>query len=309
MLISAVNLGPLADYSPGLHLRVGPKNAMKTLRLQVKDEAGVTGEWEFPMPVAGGEAVLVTPRDGAPLSNPNRTEDPERLPNLARVREWQIIGDWNNVPIDAEVEAIVAVRPNDALRSARTVRAQRETEARAAAIRAEEDLRKKFPSNADLREVLPVTNRILMLHFREGRIKYGGVRPDGSFAPQGENTVYYAPMDIKAATDTARYQITSTDDAAYAKPARPVRLGYKAKGNDFNNPYETPQFLRDYWVYAEVPKPMKTGRTYTINLGAIAGNLNRYRFTFNEKALRSPTIHTSHVGYTPDAPKYAYLSQ
>jgi endoglucanase len=308
-LASPVNLTPFADSSPGLRLRVGPKNGVKTLRLFVKDEAGATGEWDFAMPAAGGEAVLVTPQEGAPLSMPNRLGDPERTPNLARIREWQIIGDWSNVPIDAEVEAIVAVPPDAAIRTARAGRAQREKEAQEAAIRAEEELRKKYPSNADLRRVSPVTNRILVLHFREGSIQYGGVRPDGKFAPQGENRVHYAPMDIKAATDPARYQITSADDAAYAKPARPLRLGYKAKGNDFNNPYTVPQFLRDYWVYAELPAPLQTGRTYTIELGKIAGNLQRFRFTFDEKALRSPTIHTSHVGYKPDAPKYAYFSQ
>jgi hypothetical protein len=116
-------------------------------------------------------------------------------------------------------------------------------------------------------------------------------------------------MDLKVGTDAARYRITSADDTAYRTPARPVRLGYKAKGNDFNNPYTTPQFLRDYWVYAELPAPLKTGRTYTINLDGLAGNRKQFRFTFDEKSLRSPTIHTSHVGYTPDAPKYVYFSQ
>lgn len=308
MLISALNLSAFADDSPGLRLRVGPKNGVKTLRLLMKDEAGATAEWDFPIPPAG-EAVLVTPQEGASLSNPTRLGDPERSLNLKQIREWQIIGDWSNVPLDLEIEAIVAAQPDAAIRTARAARVQRETEARAAAIRAEEELRKKYPSNADLREVQPVTNRILMLHFREGFIQYGGVRPDGKFAPQGENTVHFVPMDIKAATDPARYRITSGDDAAYAKPVHPVRLGYKAKGNDFNNPYSVPQFLRDYWVYAELPSAMKTGRTYTIDLGGIAGNLKRVRLTFDEKTLRSPTIHTSHVGYTPDAPKYAYFSQ
>gem|GEM_PF-622311 len=306
---SPVDLSPLADDSPGLRLRVGPKNAVKTLRLMVKDEAGVTGEWDFAVPPAGSEPILVAPQEGAPLSNPNRRSDPDRTLNLKRIREWQIIGDWSTVPLDAEIEAIVAVPPDAAIRTARAASAQREAEAAAAAQRAEEELRKTYPGKPDLRRVLPVTNRVLMLHFREGFVQYGGIKPDGKFAPQGENTVHYAPMDIKAAMDASRYQITSADDPAYAKPARPLRLGYKAKGNDFNNPYTVPQFLRDYWVYAELPAPLKTGRTYTIELGSIAGNLKRFRFKFDEKALRSPTVHVSHVGYTPDAPKYAYFSQ
>lgn len=296
-----------AAQMPVLRVRVGAQNKVRELVFRVGDDKEAQSLWQYVLPAPGNDWVTLSPKDGASLSEPNVRE--KGTLDLGRIKQWQIQGNWDAGALDVEVQNVVAVAPNAAALQARTARAKREAEAREAAIRAAEELRKKYPSNSDLLRVLPVTNRILLLQFREGHIKYGGVRPDGTFAPQGQNTVFYAPMDIKAATEAARYRITSADDKAYANPANPVRVGYKAKGNDFNSPYQTPQFLRDYEVYAELPQPMKTGRTYTIDLGGIAGNLKRVRFTFDEKTLRSPTIHTSHVGYTPDAPKYAYFSQ
>jgi hypothetical protein len=294
-----------AAQMPVLRVRVGAANKVRELIFRVLDDKEAQSTWNYVLPTPGNDWVTLSPKDGATLAEPNTRE--KGTVDLGRIKQWQIQGNWDAGALDVEVQSMTAVAPDAAALQARTARAQREAEAREAAIRAEEELRKKFPSNADLLRVLPVTNRILQLHFREGHIRYGGVRPDGTFAPQGQNTVDYAPMDIKGAMDTTRYRIVSTNDAAYTTPTRPVRLGYKAKGNDFNSPYQTPQFMRDYWVYAELPQPMKTGRTYTIDLGGIAGNLKNFRFTFDEKTLRSPTIHTSHVGYTPDAPKYAYF--
>src|SRR5688500_10066891 len=79
---------------------------------------------------------------------------------------------------------------------------------------------------ADLMEVLPVTDTILLLHYREGHNEYNGVRPDGTYAPQADNTVHYSPLDIAAATDASRYRISSADDAAYTRPIAPARIGY-----------------------------------------------------------------------------------
>ncbi len=162
----------------------------------------------------------------------------------------------------------------------------------------------------DLIEILPVTNDVLLLHFKDGHIDYNGVRPDGTYEPQTENRVSLGKLlDIQAATDASRYRITSDDDPDYADGRGPTAMGHKAKGAEFNSPYKQPQYLREYWVYAALPSPLQPDKTYTVRVGDLAENLNQYRFTFNAKRLRSPTIHVSQVGFPPDAPKYAYLSQ
>ena len=162
----------------------------------------------------------------------------------------------------------------------------------------------------DLIGILPVTDDLLRLHFKDGHIDYNGVRPDGTYEPQTENRVSLGKLlDIQVATDASRYRITSADDPDYADGRAPTAMGYKAKGAEFNSPYKQPQYLREYWIYAALPSPLQPDKTYTVRVGDLAENLNQYRFTFDAKRLRSPTIHVSQVGFPPDAPKYAYLSQ
>jgi hypothetical protein len=165
-------------------------------------------------------------------------------------------------------------------------------------------------SAADLISVLPVTNEVLLLNFREGHIDYNGMRPDGTYEPQTENRVYSGKLlDIEAATDKLRYVLTSVEDRNYADGLCPIAMGYKSKGTEFNSPYKAPPFLREYWIYAVLPSPLQPGKTYSVQVGDLAENLKQYRFLFDEKSLRSPTIHVNQVGFPLDAPKYAYFSQ
>ncbi|MCL4203955.1 MAG: glycoside hydrolase family 9 protein [Pirellulaceae bacterium] len=165
-------------------------------------------------------------------------------------------------------------------------------------------------SAADLLRVLPVTADVLMLHFKDGHIDYNGVRPDGTYEPQGENRVYFSRLlDMQAATDAASYRIMSGDDPNYSSAMRPAAMGVKAKGAEFNSPYKTPPYLREYWVYAALPTPLSSGKSYTVQVGDLAENLNRFAFTFDPRWVRSPAIHVSQAGFPPGAPKYAYFSQ
>ena len=89
----------------------------------------------------------------------------------------------------------------------------------------------------DLIGILPVTDDVLLLHFKEGHIDYNGVRPDGTYEPQTENRVSLGKLlDIQAATDASRYRITSDDDPDYADGRGPTAMGHKAKGAEFNSP-------------------------------------------------------------------------
>lgn len=129
-------------------------------------------------------------------------------------------------------------------------------------------------SAADLIGILPVTDEVLLLHFKEGHIDYNGVRPDETYEPQTENRVCLGKLlDIQAATDASRYRITSDDDPDYADGRGPTAMGHKAKGAEFNSPYKQPQYLREYWVYAALPSPLQPDKTYTVRVGDLAENL------------------------------------
>ena len=163
---------------------------------------------------------------------------------------------------------------------------------------------------ADLLRILPVTDSVIMLHFREGHIDYNGVRPDGTYEPQAENRVYFGKLvDPEAIVDAKRYRVSSGDDADYAAGRSPTHVGFKAKGTEFNSPFKKPQFLREYWVYAELPAPMRSGKSYRVHVGDLAENLDEYALKFDEKQSRSPAIHVSQAGFPPDAPKHAYFAQ
>ncbi|GAB4245902.1 MAG: hypothetical protein Kow00109_21970 [Acidobacteriota bacterium] len=158
----------------------------------------------------------------------------------------------------------------------------------------------------DLLEVSPVTDRILMLHFREGHIDY--------FQPPEDrysgNSVYYGFLDLDRATTVGSYEITSPDDPAYSSPRQPLRTGRKSKGFHFHNLYSPgePPYLSDHWIYLELPTPLQRGKRYTLRLQGLAYNRSSVTVRFDELELRSETVHVNQVGYRTYGKKYAYLS-
>ncbi len=159
---------------------------------------------------------------------------------------------------------------------------------------------------ADLIGIQPLTEQIVVLHFDEGHIDYFGIYQDR----YNGNRIYYERLNLSKAMATASYSIISPDDGNYRLPQTPVAIGRKSKGVDFNNLYEPaePKAILHHWIYLEFPYPLQQGRTYTVMLTDFAANVNEYTFNFNWKQLRSPTVHVNQIGFTPQAPKYAYLS-
>ncbi|MBA3846273.1 MAG: glycoside hydrolase family 9 protein, partial [Planctomycetes bacterium] len=153
---------------------------------------------------------------------------------------------------------------------------------------------------ADLRSVTLVTDAILNLHVDEGHIDQGldesGARP------------YIAKLDTAAAVVAAGYAITSEDDPAFASGLQPIRIGRKAKAADTLSKFRPEQFVLDHWIYLVLPQALRRGCTYTLRTTALGGGEQSRTFLFHEPSLRSETVHVSQVGFTPDAPKFAYLS-
>lgn len=161
---------------------------------------------------------------------------------------------------------------------------------------------------ADIAEVLPLTDRILMIRFTEGHVEY---HKRGE--PRSADTVHIDPLDVKAAAQTGSYQIASEDDPAFASAQAPVSVGMKSKGSEFawftdsfvngravNN---RPDQVREHWVYLELPHPLQRSKTYTLTTGDLAKNGNRHTLTFEETKLRSEAVHVNTLGYVPGAPK------
>ncbi|MGF1632798.1 MAG: glycoside hydrolase family 9 protein [Phycisphaerae bacterium] len=163
---------------------------------------------------------------------------------------------------------------------------------------------------ADLMGVTPVTDRIVAFHLREGHVIYPQVNPDGSYVSGRTAKAFIErPLEPVALAHLDSYRISSRDDPAFAEAVHPVRVGHKGKGTGFVSTTREPPFVREFLVYAELPEPMQPGRHYTFDARQLSGNAGVAEFVFDAADLRSPVIQVTQVGFTPDAPKFGYLSQ
>jgi hypothetical protein len=167
---------------------------------------------------------------------------------------------------------------------------------------------------SDLVSVQPLTDRVLMLHFDDGRVEH---HKRGQ--PRSNEKVIVDPLDVAAASRPDAYAVASTDDPAYREPKAPRSVGRKSKGTDFawfTDRWENgravndrPDHAKEHWLYLHLPAPLQPGRTYTVRaqgLGASAAA--PHKLTFDIARARSEAVHVNTIGYVPDAPaKYAYL--
>ncbi len=159
-------------------------------------------------------------------------------------------------------------------------------------------------SPATIVDVLPLTDRILVVHFDEGYVIHSVAGQ-----PWGPENVVVSELNTNAASQTNSYQISSTNDPAYASALRPLQVGRKSKGTDFPwNGDPAPRWTKEHWLYLKLPQPMQRGKTYVVNTGALASNGSQWPVTFDEKQTRSEAVHVNLLGYVPSAPqKYAYV--
>lgn len=165
----------------------------------------------------------------------------------------------------------------------------------------------------ELVDVLPLTDRVLVLHFDEGFVEHhrrGMARSD--------ERVFAAPLDTEAAARPGSYALTSPDDPAYAGPRAPARVGRKSKGTDFawfvdrwENGHAVntrPDHAKEHWVYLDLPTPLRNGKTYTVDTGRLASNGREWTLRHDDAVVRSEAVRVNVLGYVPSAPrKFAYV--
>lgn len=104
--------------------------------------------------------------------------------------------------------------------------------------------------------------------------------------------------------NTSYYAIQSNDDSNYRSPSAPsrmTRLLIPLGGQEVVGSHDM-----DYahYSYLELPKPMQSGKNYTISLK----NGKKVTFLFDEKATLARSIKVNQVGYMASmGHKYAYL--
>jgi hypothetical protein len=168
---------------------------------------------------------------------------------------------------------------------------------------------------SDVVEVLPLTDKVIVVHWSDGRIVH---HTRGK--PRSDETVITSPLDTAAASKPGAYTICSKDDPAYGTPRPPTDVGRKTKGTDFTWHCDKwddkakrcvnagPDRIDDHWVYLVLPTPMQHGKVYTLTTGSLAANGTKWSIAFDEAKVRSEAVHVNVVGYVPSAPqKVAYV--
>lgn len=97
------------------------------------------------------------------------------------------------------------------------------------------------------------------------------------------------------------YKITSKNDKRYAKKkkktASKIRLKIKPNGDTFIN---HDQFSYETNIYIKLPKTMREGKKYTINLTKTKTYPKKVSFVYNPKKMRNEAVHVNQVGFRPD---------
>jgi endoglucanase len=169
-------------------------------------------------------------------------------------------------------------------------------------------------SASDIVEVLPLTNRILMVHFKDGKAIY---HKNGE--PRDNESIVHDPLNAAQAQRLSSYTFLSANDPNYASEKTPLELSQKTKGQAFA--WKCTDYLNsvgcqnlnvtdvalDHWFYLTLPSPMVSGRTYTLKT-TLAKNGTLFSLVFDEKNSRSEALHVNQIAYNIDAPqKYGYL--
>ena len=341
-LSPSLNLRRNDDNSPGLNIQVGPRNTMKTLKLMLTDTSGQSGTWQFALPAPSGTLVLITPQDGASFSHPNEIGK-TGSPDLSKIIQWQMMGDWSSDgPTDLRVEAILAVAPDAALRTARAALARKDAEAAAQAKKDREDARAKYAqttaSSPVVEAVYAAAPDVLALRIHSGKItqshlsvyaKQTGdttrVENAATILMRGGQDIGYLigqkrdglvtfegfsgdPLLTVEADDRANYTVRSPDDPAYTAGISPLSVGRKSKPDDWQQP-KRPGLSLCHSLYLQLPHPLLPGKTYTITLAHVNVQTPTVRLTFDPAKVWSESVHVNQVGFRPDDPrKRAYLS-
>jgi len=163
---------------------------------------------------------------------------------------------------------------------------------------------------SDLIEARPLTDEILLLRFDDGYIEYHGYGQSSD-----RDTAVNHPLDLGRAASLATYLISSPDDPVYASPVQPARVGRKSKGKDFSRKCQwngsacVNEIVFEHQIYLVLPSRLESGKTYRVELGELAGNLEAATILFDERRVRSEAIHVNQVGYLPECDsKFAYVS-
>lgn len=182
---ATLDLAAHAEGSPAVRVTVLPGNEAGGVRVMLRDADGVTGTWEFPLDAVRPDGWIL-PKDGASLRTPNTIADEGTVPpDLARLRQWQIGGDWaRNRPMAVEIHEVAVIAADADLLALREARRAREEAQRLEAERRKAEARaslQRTPASPTVVHVGAATPRHIEIVIQAGTIPPQGQIP---YVPQ-----------------------------------------------------------------------------------------------------------------------------
>lgn len=169
---------------------------------------------------------------------------------------------------------------------------------------------------AKLVEILPVDNRLLVIHWQDGRVEYNwDDTTSGScngwdyyytenwhLCPDKDQYIPFGlPLNTFLVQQVNSFKIISLTDESYGKTGKhPVKVHRKSKV--WEAAHVGRQAVMHHWIYLELPFAMEHGMSYRIEMDE---NLNAGEslktFNYDEFTSESPAIKISNTGYEGDA--------
>lgn len=155
---------------------------------------------------------------------------------------------------------------------------------------------------AELISVSPISNTILQLVFDDGWIEQAAHKHKRS-----DVTVHELKLSLVDAAQPQSYSLSSPDDPAFNNGMKPLAVYRKSKPEETAPP---DKYVYTHYVYLKFPRPLVQGKSYTVNTGTLAANMNDCAFIFNFRTIRSDAVKVNQLGYQPASDvKYGYISQ
>lgn len=167
--------------------------------------------------------------------------------------------------------------------------------------------------SSELIDVLPLTDRILMLRFDDGYVDHHdqGQSPD-------QDVVFADTLNTTLASLASSYEIVSAADSNYFLPLRPTKVYRKSKPTDFAEYCQrwgpgcindSLDHTKEHWLYLKLPFPLQNGPFYTIVFDVALGQRDA-SWRQDDQRRRSEAVHVNQVGYVAEAgEKFGYVYQ
>lgn len=148
-----------------------------------------------------------------------------------------------------------------------------------------------------------VDKNYLMIHFRDGEVRYrddatGPSAYLGHTFVEGDDTllVYGQRLQADLAQEAGRWRVRSHDDKSLGVIS-PLHVWRKSKPMNIDH---TLTAELDHWLFLELPKGMRQGCSYEVEIPAgIGADKSAAQVVFDVWSSRSEALHVNIIGYTP----------